>query len=74
MTTSESEQALKRLAAVTAQIRELETDQIALVAAARAAGATWEEIGGSVGMARTNANRKFKPLLLQEEGVRDGGI
>ena len=50
-------------AAFNAALAEAKRQQIARVAAARAANATWEEIGEKTNRRRQNAHRDFSPHI-----------
>ncbi len=53
---------LERAAKLTARIASLETDREAAVAAARAAGASWAEIGQALGVSAQAAHKRYRWL------------
>jgi hypothetical protein len=52
---------MQRLDAVRRSISQLEELQTATVAAARAAGVTWTEIGAQYGLSKQGAQQRFRP-------------
>lgn len=57
---SNTEVALTLLRDNKATIRHMESEQPALVEAARKAGATWQQIGDALGISRQAAHERFK--------------
>jgi hypothetical protein len=63
------EQALHSLAEVQLGLEAMESDRDLLVARARAAGATWEEIARATRMALTTAHTRWRPGRRRLYGV-----
>jgi hypothetical protein len=62
--------ALDDLGTLVRQRDELERDIIQAVASALTAGATWTEIGKTLGMPRAEAERRYRHRLVEERIFR----
>jgi hypothetical protein len=65
---NDADDPLAELADVTGQLGELRARQDALVAAARAAGATWADVAEALGVSVQAAHKRYRDITLDRDG------